>query len=749
LVKSGFEYCLKGKFTEALNNFQKAQKLFISAGNNIEAQTICLHFIAYCRHNNDDQKMARELFQEVNDFCEEKNYKWFYLMNLDWLMGSQEALTHKSFTEIETIYEDALKEAEKINDNFTTQKILLTIIKQSNFLKNENQTFSKLHKLFNLLKKPNLSERQKLRIFDKAIPILALSSFHSFAKEAVLESLEFVKPASDSSFQISSYLNAGIVYLQSSNLKESEEWFDKALADALVLKEKASKQNNLAKIFLQKGHLEKKKNNAEKAIGFYNKTLEIVKTLTNPALLYEVQKSRLLTYQETGNDAEVEEDIYSVLQLAEKYREKISDENERSSFFDEEQDIYDLAVEHKLRLNQNEQAYYYSEISNSRSLLDWLTKGGKISGNNQNVKVIFDDSGKPLQVEQIRKNIPPNVQLLQYSVVSDKVLIGVISKDKLTLTVSAINAEELSREMENYLSLIKDKKTADDISNKLYNYLILPVLPQLDKNNEICIIPDKGLFKLPFASLISQTGTYLLEDFNLVYSTSANVFVHSTQKAKNLNKIIDERILSVGNPAFDNQRFSNLKNLPEAEKEADFISQYYRNPLVLNNIYATKEAFQNNYQDFEVIHFGGHYIVEPEYPLFSKLMMTKDTENEKNSFITNADLLEKTLPQTKLVVLAACQTGSEKYSAGEGLIGLSRTFLALGVPIVVAGQWDVDSEATAELMRLFHLNRREKKLSSSQALRLSQLELLKTEGENFRNPYFWAGFAIYGGYAEF
>ena len=290
---------------------------------------------------------------------------------------------------------------------------------------------------------------------------------------------------------------------------------------------------------------------------------------------------------------------------------------------------------------------------------------------------------------------------------------------------------------------------ASETSKELYNLLIAPALKYLEKDKEICIIPDKILFHLPFSSLISPDGNYFLEDFELFYSPSANVFVYSTEKAKKFTNTENERILSIGNPAFDTEIFPNLKDLPEAEIEAQTVARNYNESNILTSKEATKSSFQKIYRDFEVIHFAGHYIVQPDYPLSSKLIMAKDSDDKEHSFLTNAELISVKLPRTKLIVLSACRTGIENYSDGEGLIGLSRTFLSSGVPVIVASQWKIDSDASAELMKSFHYFRRQKNLSTNKALRQAQLGLLKTPNGRFQSPYFWAGLAVFGGYAAY
>jgi CHAT domain-containing protein len=253
---------------------------------------------------------------------------------------------------------------------------------------------------------------------------------------------------------------------------------------------------------------------------------------------------------------------------------------------------------------------------------------------------------------------------------------------------------------------------------------------------------------LPFAALVSANGNYFLEEFKISYSPSSNVFLICTENARNKSSFETEKVLSIGNPAFDQKDFSDLKDLPSARNEAEEISKHYFAPKKLLGKDATREAFQSNYKDFEVIHFAGHYVVQPDAPLRSKLVLAKDSGSKEN-FLTNADLMGDRLTKTKLVVLSACQTGVEGYYNGEGLIGLSRTFLTAGVPLIVSSQWQVDSEASAEIMKKFHYYRRQEKLSTANALRQAQLNMRYEQNGKFQSPYYWAAFASFGGYTNF
>lgn len=743
-VKEGYEICLKtNKFVAALHRFKLAREIFLQAGDIIEAKTVSDYFIAYCLYYL-DRPAADKLLKQVGEFSERKNYRWFALMNYYWWLGSQEYLGYKSITETKNEYETALKNAQNMGDFYMTQKFLLSLLLKGSKVKQEKETYSYLQKLLEISTEPNLSVRQKTRGLDKIIKILSTSRYVGFSNAVMKESVALAKTETDPSFAIGYEINAGMVNTQIGNFEEAERWFLKARQETENLPEEPIRIANLTSIFLNLGHLEKKRNNLRQAADYYDHSLELAEKTNDKSILYEIKKSRLFVFRMLENDEEIELAIPSIMQfLADDYRKQITAEQERSTFFDNEQPVYDIAIEYEMQRNNFEQAYEYAESSSSRSLLDRLEKGAESN---------FSESAIPLNINQIMENMPAEVQILQFRVLENKILIWLISKEKFLTFPSEISSNELEEKIKNYLKLIEANKAEDqnritDLSRQFYRLLIEPVLPFLDKSKQICLIPNKNLFRLPFSSLISPEEKYFLEEFTFFYSPSANVLIHCSKNAKIKGEIKEEKLLSVGNPAFDKREFPDLAILSESKTEALEIRKNYTRSEALVEGGATKEAFLSLYKNFEVIHFAGHYIVEPDSPQLSKLLMAKNGENPNNDFLTSIEMREK-LSRTKLVVLSACQTGVEGNYNSEGLIGLSRSFLAAGVPLVIASAWKVESEATSILMKKFH-SYRKKNISTAQALRQAQLDMLKTTDGRFQSLYFWSGFAAFGGYAEF
>ncbi len=256
--------------------------------------------------------------------------------------------------------------------------------------------------------------------------------------------------------------------------------------------------------------------------------------------------------------------------------------------------------------------------------------------------------------------------------------------------------------------------------------------------------PDKLLNHLPFGALASRAnGRYLIVDHALIFSPSSSVFVSGSESASAMDSQGVESLLSVGDPEFDRGAFPQFPNLPAARREAREVAELYDDKTVLVGPAANKESVTREMSRADVINFASHYVVDEDSPMSSRLLLAKG--GGADGVLSVYDLYRMNLRHTRLVVLAACQTGVERFYRGEGMIGMSRAFIAAGVPTVVASQWPVDSDATRELIVSFHRHRRADGLTTAEALRRAQLDMLEERGRGYDSPYYWAAFVAVGG----
>jgi tetratricopeptide (TPR) repeat protein len=135
----------------------------------------------------------------------------------------------------------------------------------------------------------------------------------------------------------------------------------------------------------------------------------------------------------------------------------------------------------------------------------------------------------------------------------------------------------------------------------------------------------------------------------------------------------------------------------------------------------------------DVLHLACHAEFRSDNPMFSALQLADGPFT-----VQDAEALHL---RQGMVVLSACETGVATYSRGDEMIGLVRAFTLAGAARVVASMWPVDDATTVKFMTAFYRSLRDGKRPAL-ALRSAQLELMATHP----HPFHWAAFTLYGGH---
>jgi CHAT domain-containing protein len=141
--------------------------------------------------------------------------------------------------------------------------------------------------------------------------------------------------------------------------------------------------------------------------------------------------------------------------------------------------------------------------------------------------------------------------------------------------------------------------------------------------------------------------------------------------------------------------------------------------------------------DYNLIHFAAHAVANAESPLNSAVLLSDAGEGYK---LYAKDVIDQEL-QADLVTISACHSAGAKSYAGEGLLGFTWAFLHAGAKNVIAGLWNADDEATAEIMDGFYA-RLVSGARPGEALRRAKLKLLRSPGP-LRVPYYWGALQLF------
>ena len=179
--------------------------------------------------------------------------------------------------------------------------------------------------------------------------------------------------------------------------------------------------------------------------------------------------------------------------------------------------------------------------------------------------------------------------------------------------------------------------------------------------------------------------------------------------------------------------------MPGAEHEAQQIGKTLGVAAVTGQ-QATKQVIKERLKKgVAVIHFAAHGSTNGEIALSPGPRLDDSIPNEDSYLLTIREVQETGL-KARLVVLSCCHSGRGEIRS-EGVVGMSRAFLAAGARAVVASLWAIDDEATMEFMVKFysHLKRGE---SVSVSLHKAMNEMKAVD--RYSEPRYWAPFFVIG-----
>ena len=747
-MSSGYSFYKTDQLFEAMEAFRTAGEDFSQAGDHAQ-KTLAEYWVAYCSVETGNLAYGLSAFPRLIEFCRARNYHWL-LMRMLYSMSIVEFNMNETSKAIE-YGNDSLKIGNELGDVVGVFNALDTLTDFYRLISNYSAAIQAISDSQPLLNRCVLNPIKVWR--HHVVVASTFNSAHYYGAAVVnqREATSRALAAGDLSMISLSYAHLGLMLGKQGDYEGGLNNAWQAFNTAAAQPTNAESPKMMAYSALQVAHLYHEKGECDRAIENYEKTIALLQNIDFPTGVYQSHKGLFMCSLSLGDDARAQQELETTLSSLEKYRATIVEGDNRNKFFDNEQSVYDLAIDFATsRLKNREQAFDYSEASRARSLFDLINSSPKVPGKNQDLtppKVL-----SPLSFSKINEQLPGQTQIVQYAILRDKLVIWVINNQGLTLTEKRISEESLNQKIASFVNAVTATNETNAVTRQakeLFSDLIEPVQQLLDSHKQLCIVADKSLNTLPFGALISPTsGNYLIEDYCISYAPSSSVFIAATNHANSLTLNHGEKLLSVGNPSFDRNSFPQLSDLPEAASEAKAISAYYSKAEVLIGPNARKDAVVGGMANAQVIHLAAHAIDKSGDELHAGLVLAKNGGKSPNDECLQADQLYRMkLPNARLLILSACRSGVGDYYQGEGTLSLARTFLAADVPMVVASLWPVDSKATEELMIKFHRSR--KYMSSAAALREAQLFLIKNDNQQLRQPYSWAAFFLTGGYANF
>lgn len=508
----------------------------------------------------------------------------------------------------------------------------------------------------------------------------------------------------------------------------------------------------------------------------YDDLLKIPQVRANGEIFWQLMHDRARIAERDGDTGKAIGLYQRAVEVIERQRLTVNTETNKIGFIGDKQAVYGRLVDALIVAGRNEEAFEYAERAKARALVDLLARRENaerpvVTGRQASAtaldqyraatkdalaQVPLDMSNPELpdtqrasvqaaeelqrtdpetasmmgltsvSIAEIRERLRPDEVIVQYYASGERLLALAVTRTQVRVT--PIDAQGLQASVMRLRALIEkvdDGVTAE--ARALYDRLLRPMASVIEGRN-LLLVPHGVLHYLPFSAL-HDGQDYIVRRHLLRYLPSASVL--KFLKTAN-SSTAPGRLLVFGNPDLDKPEL----DLPFAEKEAVLIGSLVPGSRVVLRKEATESRLMELAPAYRYIHIASHGQFNAGDAMQSRLLLRADGAHDGS--LTVSEIYGLRL-DAELVTLSACETGLGKVLTGDDVLGLKRGFLYAGTRNILATHWEVDDEATGELMKTFY-NRLLAGLPKREALRQAQLETRRV----YAHPFFWSAFYLTG-----
>ncbi len=341
-------------------------------------------------------------------------------------------------------------------------------------------------------------------------------------------------------------------------------------------------------------------------------------------------------------------------------------------------------------------------------------------------------------------------------------------------------------------------KSTGENHKKLYDLVWKPLEAHIKEKKTVYFAPSGSLHQIAFSAIVTPDGQYLSDKYRLQQvSTTAKILQgHKTGELKDITlfggidyaadskdllvqaeQIKNDAVVSRSLTTDLKRGTSSWDYLPGTRDEVEALKGISEKAGVSVNYFTGKTAVEERFKQQNrkasptILHVATHgfFFPDPEKKyreerflleqeknvyklsdnplnrsglLFSGANMAWKgepvTEGLEDGILTAYEASHVSLPNTKLVVLSACETGLGDIKGSEGVFGLQRAFKLAGAEYLLMSLWKVPDQETAEFMIRFY-----ELLFSTKDIPESYRETQRYMKAKYpKEPYKWAAFVL-------
>ena len=578
---------------------------------------------------------------------------------------------------------------------------------------------------------------------------------------AALQAEPALRNGSDSSGLRVCLNTAGLVYLDRGEYAKAEETLQQSLLLAERLREAAAQPevlNNLTSVAIATGDwsraeaFNRRAMEAENGHGWVESeqssrvaqarilagrndfsgalaALDIVtkQPFTNPNPRVDAEVEYISIYRQLRDEPSARAHYRAALALIDTVRSKMLNQENKLAWYSSQIALHQEWVRFLIESDKAGEALQAAEWSRARLMLERLENHSPAPGHAETANAY-----QKLAREQ-------NAVLISYWLMPHASYAWVIKPERVEL-VRLAGEQAIAPLVARYQAYLQDGNdplnSGNTAAGELSRAILIPLLPAIGTASRVILVPDGQLHGLNFETLPVH-GHYWIDTVTLSIAPSLNILLAGAP-AERPRPNHSPSMLLIG----DAEPTAEFHKLPSAAAEMASVARFFPQGTVLRGADATPATYLKAADRQSYIHFAAHASAVAERPLDSAVILSPDAAGKSDGRLTARDLLNQP-SHAELVTISACRSAGVRSYRGEGPVGLAWVFLQSGAHGVVAGLWDANDAATADLMNGFyeHLAHGER---APDALRAAKLALLHT-GSRFSRPYYWAPFQYYQG----
>jgi CHAT domain-containing protein/predicted negative regulator of RcsB-dependent stress response len=551
------------------------------------------------------------------------------------------------------------------------------------------------------------------------------------------------------------YLNVGKLQLQLADLEKAADSFSKALAIS-VAKDAVPQQiealNMLAETNRRAARL-------DTAMTYVSRAVELVDKYPYAHQKWNTRAYLARINRDAGDITIAETNFKASIDLIGKVASEIVDNEQRSSFSEKIQPIFEDMVLLQLAKNDDETAFQFAEKERAQVFKVLLESSFETAPDPAPIAALTKllptiTAPQNFLLSDLQGQLKDNEVVVEYEVTDQQVLAWVIdpdtfetieipiSRDSLESWVADFRKYTNADSLNDFDGLEKTYPPVESLCRRLYKELLAPVSGFIDESDLIYFIPDEALHYLPFAALM-DSSKFLVEQHPIVMAPSAEILCYLLTN-KQIAPVAEKRLFAVATDPELTSSFVEVRR----------VATRYANADTLIGPQVTEEDVRRKLQEqFDVILFSLHGRVNEKRPFYSALVINPDSVSSgfspTDEHLMTQEIQAEFKLQADLVYLSACESASGRLYRGEGIVGLQRAFLIAGANSVIANLWKVDDGfAGNQTVQFFNAWSRGN-FSKAEALRQAQIGLIHQlrKSEAFKknpHPYLWASVTLAG-----